>query len=405
MKTYKPTYRDRKTGKKKKCSHYYLTFVDNRQIRRRLPVYSDKSATDNLGIWIQKLLDSNGVLDRELQGWFTGLVPKVRDKLVEFNMVNNQRMLKNLDKTLAEHLQDFHESLLVKENKKQYAKSVKSTLESIFANCGFLLLSDIDGNTLYSYLGKRRKNDKISQRTFNCYLGFAQHFCGWLVKENRTTINPLEHLSPQTETEKKTRRAISLEQLVQLLDTTWAAPERFGMSGPERFLLYVLACQTGMRAGDLRALKVGSFDLVNLSVKIPASYSKNKKDKTLPLKPNTAAMLKDFFMGKLPNVKAFGGTYNRLTDRTAAMLRADLADANIDYVVDGKVFDFHALRKQAGTLLKQGGVHMKDAQTILRHSTIELTSNIYTEVFSSDEVDAVAKLPDLTAGKHKRVGA
>jgi hypothetical protein len=69
------------------------------------------------------------------------------------------------------------------------------------------------------------------------------------------------------------------------------------------------------------------------------------------LRQETAEELKEFFLGKLPTVRAFGGSNKQLTDKTADMISADLADADIPYVVDGLYFDFHALRHQTGTLL------------------------------------------------------
>ena len=60
------------------------------------------------------------------------------------------------------------------------------------------------------------------------------------------------------------------------------------------------------------------------------------------------------------------------------------------------MFDFHALRGQCGTLLAEAGVSMKVAQTILRHSDINLTANIYTHVLRGREAQAVASLPDLS---------
>ncbi len=399
-----------KSGDRILCGvkEWHIGFEDGKGIRRSLIAYTDRATTDELGIWIHKLLDKNGVLDGDLKEWFFNLNPSVREQLVEFGLVSNLRMMQNIGKTLEEHLEDFYKSLLVKEDGARHAKQVKSQLKDIFfEGCEFRLPTDIDANTVYRYLGERRKSGEISQRTFNCYLGFAQHFCEWMKKEQRTAANPLEHLEGVTETVKKReRRAIRQEDLMRLLEKTRAAEERFGMTGEERWLLYVLACQTGMRASDLRRLKVGSFDLDNLTVKIRASCSKNKKEKTLPLKPSTAAMLKVFFKGKLPGVKAFGGTYKSLTDKTAEMLREDLAEAGIEYVDSaGRFFDFHSLRKEAGTLMKQAGVNMKDAQSILRHGSIDLTSNIYTETFSDDERDAVSKLPDFAAGKQKKAGA
>lgn len=219
MKTYKPTYRDKKTGKKKKCSHYYLTFVDNRQIRRRLPAYSDKTATDNLGIRIQKLLDSNGVLDRELQGWFSGLTPKVRDKIVEFGLVDNRRIMKHINKTLEEHIQDFKSALLAKGNGKKYAKQVASRVKLIFTDCGFKTMNDIDANTIYTYLNDMRKNG-LGQRSFNYYLKTCKQFCRWMIKEQRAIApSPLEHLSCIKQTEKRRqRRAITVKEVRKLLE-------------------------------------------------------------------------------------------------------------------------------------------------------------------------------------------
>ena len=47
----------------------------------------------------------------------------------------------------------------------------------------------------------------------------------------------------------------------------------------------------------------------------------------------------------LPTAKAFGGTYRRLTSRTAEMLRQDLEAAGVAYVDEGgRVLDFHGLR-------------------------------------------------------------
>jgi len=63
----------------------------------------------------------------------------------------------------------------------------------------------------------------------------------------------------------------------------------------------------------------------------------------------------------------------------------------------GRFCDFHALRHTAGSLLAASGVHPKVAQSIMRHSTIDLTMSRYSHVFAGQEADAVAGLPDLSA--------
>lgn len=418
MKTYKPQYQDKKTGKIKKCSKWHLNFRDNLQIRRRMECFTDKTATNELGVMINKLLEQNGLLTGDLHKWFMGLRPEIRNRIIKFGLVRNQQAIQHIDKKLSEHLQDFYKSLLIRSGKK-HADCEKNQLQNIFDKCGFDFITDIDSNAIDTYLGKRLKDDEISQRTFNCYLKYVKQFFTWLTNEGRTVNNPVNHLKTIEETKKKrNRRAIQLQDLIHLLETVRASEEiRYGMTGEERFFLYVLACQTGMRGSDLRRLKVGDFDIENLCVTVKASCSKNKKEKTLPIKQSTAEALKEYFKGKLPTVRAFGGTYKQLTERTADMLKEDLADTAvkdkagniikkaIPYIDEkGREFDFHSLRKEAGTLMNKFGVKGKTAQSILRHSSIDLTMNIYTDSFKDDEVEAVEKLPDFV-GNQKKVGA
>ncbi len=61
----------------------------------------------------------------------------------------------------------------------------------------------------------------------------------------------------------------------------------------------------------------------------------------------------------------------------------------------GRCFDFHGLRAQCATLLAQRGVHPKIAQSILRHSDINLTMNVYTRTDQAQKASAVTGLSAL----------
>jgi len=94
------------------------------------------------------------------------------------------------------------------------------------------------------------------------------------------------------------------------------------------------------------------------------------------------------------------------------MLRKDLAaareawlkdapqDKPADFLADhdaaGRVADFHSLRHTAGSLLAASGIHPKVAQSLMRHSDINLTMSRYSHVLVGQESDAVAGLPDLS---------
>ena len=129
---------------------------------------------------------------------------------------------------------------------------------------------------------------------------------------------------------------------------------------------------------------------------------------TRPLRPDMAVELKHLFKGKIPNVKAFGGTRKQLTKRTSDMIKADLEDAGIPYVDDADRYaDFHSLRHTTGSLLAASGVHPKIAQSIMRHSDINLTMSLYTHTLRGQESEAIENLPDLSLpsiGKQRATG-
>jgi integrase len=201
------------------------------------------------------------------------------------------------------------------------------------------------------------------------------------------------------------RRALEPNEIRMLLEGTKQAPERYGMSGYERYLLYKLAIESGLRRKELQSLTVSSFDFEAYTVTVIDAYSKNRRQSVLPLRKGTAIELQRFFVGRLPGAKAFGGRYKRLTDKTANMLRADLAEADIPYVDDGFFFDFHAQRHQTGTLLASTGVHPKIAQSIMRHSDINLTMSRYTHTLTGQEAEAIAGLPDLSTPSKQKMAA
>jgi len=82
-------------------------------------------------------------------------------------------------------------------------------------------------------------------------------------------------------------------------------------------------------------------------------------------------------------------TAEERADRERSCFLADRYDA-------GREADFHSLRHTCGSLLAAAGVHPKMAQSIMRHSTIDLTMSRYTHTFRGQDA-AIAALPDLGA--------
>ena len=394
MQVYKPAFKSKLTGKTKKCSHWYITFVDKLQIRRRLPAFVNNRATDRAAERIQELLDSGGFLRPELQAWLEKEIPPtMRERLIEWGIVDSRRISAHLGKRLAEHVDDFRAALEAKGNSARHVAQVARTLCGMFAKCGFKTWTDIDANRLYTYLADLRGDDGIGQRTFNAYLKHAKHFAKWMIQERRATSSPLEHLRCVTQTEKRReRRALDLDEQRRLLTTTAAGPEYHGLTGRERALIYQVALETGLRAGEIKHLTPVSFDFTACTVCLASAYTKNRKAAELDLKPQTAAEIQAHVAGRAPDAPAFA-----MPDRTAEMIRLDLEAAGIPYKVDGRRADFHGLRHSFITNLARAGVHPSDAQALARHSTITLTMNCYTHSLRADLKRIINEQPDLTA--------
>lgn len=73
--------------------------------------------------------------------------------------------------------------------------------------------------------------------------------------------------------------------------------------------------------------------------------------------------------------------------------------AEMDFLVyqdsAGRFADFHSARHGFITHLAAAGVHPKVAQSLARHSDINLTLSRYSHVLSGQEADAVNLLPDF----------
>ena len=61
----------------------------------------------------------------------------------------------------------------------------------------------------------------------------------------------------------------------------------------------------------------------------------------------------------------------------------------------GWTIDVHALRHTFGTLLSKGNVAPRTAQAAMRHSSLDLTMNVYTDPKLLDVAGALERLPQL----------
>ena len=192
-----------------------------------------------------------------------------------------------------------------------------------------------------------------------------------------------------------------------------ARQERLGI---ERALAYTIAVTTGLRLGELGSLTVGQVELDEPCphVRLKAADEKNRQGNTIPLRRDVADELRQWVSGLGGNsrsqtdVLSFNGRGEStklspttklfsLSAELSKVLNRDRGIAGIDKRDDrGRVVDFHALRHTFGTNLSKAGVSPRVAQAAMRHSTIDLTMNVYTDPRLLDVQGAVESLPSMS---------
>jgi integrase len=153
------------------------------------------------------------------------------------------------------------------------------------------------------------------------------------------------------------RRALSEAESNALIQAAARGGIVFAVSGPDRAMLYRLAALTGFRRKEPRSLTPKSFDLDGNppTVTVRAAYRKHRRDDIQPIPEALAALLRPWLTSRPSVAPLFGN----LTKHTAAMIRADLADAAIPYANNGATADFHALRHSYPTALAKSNAPVK----------------------------------------------
>jgi integrase len=357
----------------RQSAKWYVEYRDAQGIRRRVPGYTDKAATQQLASELERQAarEQSGLVDRYA-------APRKRP--------------------LSEHIADYEASLRGRGLSERHVATLIPRIRKVLAGCRFNYWPDMSASKVQAYIAELRRGGLSIQST-NFYLQAVKQLCRWCVQDGRAPDSPLVHLSgDNVRTDRRhDRRALDAAELRRLLESARTGPTRFGMTGPARAMLYQLAAESGLRAGELRSLAWDSFDLSDdpPTVTVRAAYSKHRRDDTLPLKASTAQMLARW--------RDESGPVDRehpvfaMPDKTARMIRADLADADIEYRdADGRVCDFHALRHSFVSALARGGVHPKIAQQLARHSTITLTMDRYSHTIVGELAAGLQALPDLS---------
>ncbi len=266
---------------------------------------------------------------------------------------------------LSDHLAEFISDLGERGRCKSHVVHTKCRLERLLKECDWNLIGDISADAFAKW---RSQQSKFSAKTCNEYLGHANAFLNWLVRQGRALHNPLKVISKLEVRGKETfkRRALSLEMFWQLVEN----------SG-KRSLPYLVAGFTGLRRSEIKQLRWADIRLEDQQpfIDVRAEITKSKKAAKIPLVPPLIAALNEkrpkgtkptdlVFPRGLPSVKS---------------LRKDLVASGIPLEDErGYRVDFHALRHTFTSLLATVGISELARVKLARHSEWRMTDR-YTD--------------------------
>ncbi len=389
----------KRDGKTYRSKRWYVRYRDLEGKRKRIAAFADKRTSETLARNIEELMSCRA----------TGTSPpaqltKALDKLPE-RILSHLRKAGLLDaaqsagaRPLSEHLKKWSKHLDARGNSSRHIKQRISRASRLLDAIGAAWWSDISGDSVENALIRFRDEEGLSVSTVNAYQSALKQFTRWMYRNRHAPEDPLRHLSRQNPAPHRrcTRRALTEDECLGLLLAASESEEnRDGASPQTRALLYRMALETGLRFSELRSLKAHHLNLDGFppTVSIEAGYSKSKRADTLPLRKGLAEALRAHCSGRDPDDRVFDMWKTAVGAR---MIKADLESAGIPYHdSQGRVADFHALRHTFITNLARSGVHPKTAQTLARHSTMELTMQVYTLVALDTKEEAVNQLPDF----------
>lgn len=216
------------------------------------------------------------------------------------------------------------------------------------------------------------------------------------------------------------KKFLEKDELFQFLEVA-----KYHHSPQNSFEVFTILAYTGMRAGELLALKWSDIDFENNTISITKTYynpNNNKKHyqiltpKTessigkISVDPHVIQLLKDYkanvqdtWKNELYVDNNFVFTDNNgyplVIKKLSTWIQAIMKKTDIT----NKHINTHSFRHTHCALLIEAGVHIKEIQERLRHKDINTTMNIYAKITNSYKKDASHKFSQLMENVSKEL--
>lgn len=397
---HRPTYRDKKTGERKKQRIWVAKFNLK---RGEPPIIRPTGQTDKRAA--ERRMAEMIEEERRLQA---GLADPA---------LLHQR------KTLDDHVTDFEDEMRGTDDTPEYLDEFMNNLREIL---GFVPTRTLAGLHLFKlrrYLesdavkAKPRENWKttpegdLSHRSINKRIKALKQFGRWLEDTGRIPKSPFRRLQPLNEASdpRRWRTVYTQEEYEALRRAALHRPlaeatkrrvnkgvtpterRKLRRLGQLRVLTYELGHGVGMRRDEVGRLRWVDLDLANGLVSILTKKGRAMRVDTVPVESRILRRLRALARtrpDRRPQDRVFNDERGRTVVPNPRTLLRDMASAGIDPQNErGEVLDFHALRTTFITNQANKGTLPHRLQKLARHAKIETTLKYYTRV-TLDELRA-----------------
>ena len=370
------------------------------------------------GVWEVKVRTAGGnryykSLGTRTKSVAEDIARKMKDDEVRKKAGVIDRFSEHRKRPILAHLADFRKSLESDNSSHHHVRTTYNRCEQIIKACGFKFVGELTPSAIKNHLARRRNESKrFGLASTNHYITSIKSFTNWMVKDGRLAPveDPLVYLTKLDADSdvRRPRRASSAVEVARLLLAARAgkepfsgrSPEPWCLAGRDREALYLVAVATGFRADELASLTPESFRLAGdrPHVIVEAAETKNGSRAVQHVPAEIARFLTAYLAEKAVPAgrRVWPGLWN---DKAATMLRVDQEAAGIPpETADGHA-DFHALRATGITFEYNRTKDPKATQVWARHSTINLTMEVYMSARHLGDEDTLDNVVAFVTGR------
>ncbi len=235
--------------------------------------------------------------------------------------------------------------------------------------------------------GKIKKN--WSEKTIKNRLQALRAFIAWLIQKKFLEDDPIKNI-PYPKLPKRIPEHLKYSDAMTLLEWAKNYPYDYAFERSRALAIIAMFMFTGVRAKELRSLKISDVDLENRSLFV--QYGKGKKDRFVPMSWKLIEILHAYLKDRRRLKKTCPYFFTAM--REDQQMGQDVIKRLVKKLrkKSGIYFYPHLLRHTFAVLMLEGGVNLYSLSKMMGHSDIK-TTTIYLAATTSHLQEEMRKHP------------